>query len=236
MGRIPQDNAYHQFADTISAFDIPNFHNVVSNFPFLILSLLGLIMLNRGHTKIDGLDRAIIWTLFLGIGLIGFGSAYYHLAPENDSLVWDRLPMTLVFASFFTLIIKDYLSEKLARYAFYPLIAFGLGSIFYWHYTELTGQGDLRLYAFMQFYPMICIIAILIFSKNRDNLNILGWVMASYGLAKLCEHFDNDIFELINYGGHALKHYFSALGVYFMYIYVTKRQLNKLSDTSINRF
>ena len=35
---------------------------------------------------------------FLGLFLTGFGSGYYHWEPTNDTLVLDRLPMTILFA------------------------------------------------------------------------------------------------------------------------------------------
>jgi hypothetical protein len=37
-----QDQAYHQFADRRELFGIPNFWNVVSNLPFVILGAVGL--------------------------------------------------------------------------------------------------------------------------------------------------------------------------------------------------
>lgn len=39
--------------------------------------------------------------LFAGVLLTSAGSTWYHLAPTNDSLVWDRLPMTLGFMGLF---------------------------------------------------------------------------------------------------------------------------------------
>lgn len=84
---IAQDQAYHSFADSRSVWSIANFWNVVSNLPFAMVGLLGLGKL-RG-----AVDRV----LFTGVLLTFFGSAYYHLAPSDARLVWDRLPMTLVF-------------------------------------------------------------------------------------------------------------------------------------------
>ena len=44
-----------------------------------------------------GVDLAAIDVLFLGILLTGFGSAYYHLEPNDQTLFWDRLPMAISF-------------------------------------------------------------------------------------------------------------------------------------------
>ena len=85
---IAQDETYHLFADDHSLWGIPNFWNVASNLPFAIVGVLGLWKL-RG---------VFDYVLFTGVAaLTFFGSAYYHLAPNDTRLVWDRLPMTLVF-------------------------------------------------------------------------------------------------------------------------------------------
>jgi hypothetical protein len=95
---IAQDETYHLFADGRALCGIPNFWNVVSNLPFAIVGALGLWKLRTA------LDRA----LFTGILLTFFGSAYYHLAPSDGRLIWDRLPMTIVFMSLLACVItKD---------------------------------------------------------------------------------------------------------------------------------
>ena len=38
---IPQDQAYHQFADQRTLLGIPNFWNVVSNIPFVVVGVVG---------------------------------------------------------------------------------------------------------------------------------------------------------------------------------------------------
>ncbi|MGA8954423.1 MAG: hypothetical protein WB503_03410, partial [Pseudolabrys sp.] len=83
---IAQDQSYHEFADQRTLFGIPNFWNVVSNFPFVAIGAVGLWQFRR-NPAID--------VLFLGILLTGFGSAYYHLDPNDRTLFWDRLPMAI---------------------------------------------------------------------------------------------------------------------------------------------
>lgn len=89
---IPQDPHYHEFADQRTLLTIPNFWNVVSNLPFVLVGGAGLRKFR--HDPIPAM-------LFLGILLTGFGSAYYHWYPNDDTLFWDRLPMTLVFMAIF---------------------------------------------------------------------------------------------------------------------------------------
>ena len=85
---IPQDQNYHDFADQRTLLGIPHFWNVVSNIPFIVIGAVGLWPLRR--------SPAIV-ILFLGILLTGFGSAYYHLDPDDSTLFWDRLPMAVSF-------------------------------------------------------------------------------------------------------------------------------------------
>ena len=102
---IPQDPAYHDFVDQRTLHGVPNFWNVASNLPFVIAGLLGLLVL-LGRKPLPGGLPELKWAyvvFFAGVLLTGFGSAYYHLDPTNESLVWDRLPMTLAFMAFFPL-------------------------------------------------------------------------------------------------------------------------------------
>jgi len=95
--RIPQDPAYHQFADNRTLFGIPNFWNVVTNIPFVLVGIFGLARLARVVALRSG-----YLIICLGIVLVAVGSAYYHLAPSTPTLTWDRLPMTIVFMALFS--------------------------------------------------------------------------------------------------------------------------------------
>jgi len=33
------------------------------------------------------------WLFLIGLLLTAFGSSFYHLAPNNARLIWDRLPI-----------------------------------------------------------------------------------------------------------------------------------------------
>src|SRR6185295_11952077 len=105
LPRIPQPQSYHMFADQRGFLGIPNFGDVVSNLPFAVVGLCGLVFLLRSNSDYDPvsfIDRRERWPyliVFGGLVLTAFGSAYYHLRPGNARLVWDRLPMTIVFMS-----------------------------------------------------------------------------------------------------------------------------------------
>ncbi|PYU18912.1 MAG: hypothetical protein DMG30_26090 [Acidobacteria bacterium] len=94
---------------------------------------------------------------FLGVALTSIGSAYYHWAPDNGRLVWDRLPMSIAFMSLLAAIITERITVNAGLRSLLPLMALGIASVLYWHLTELKGQGDLRLYGLVQFYPVMAI-------------------------------------------------------------------------------
>ena len=74
--------------------------------------------------------------------------------------------MTLMFMPMFSLLIYNFIGRKEGQIAFYVLIP-GVFSDFYCQYTESIGQGDLRFYVFVQFFPMLIAPVILwLFSKR----------------------------------------------------------------------
>ncbi|MDH5649499.1 MAG: ceramidase domain-containing protein [Gammaproteobacteria bacterium] len=209
---IPQDPAYHQFVDTRVLFAIPNFWNVISNLPFFVVGLAGLLLLRKGVPQ-GGLPemKNAYYLFFIGVFLTTFGSSYYHWTPANHTLVWDRLPMTLGFMGLFAAMVAEFLSVTAGKRLLWPLLVVGVLSVGYWHLTEQVGAGDLRLYALVQFLPMVLIPLMLsLFPGRFRGKRYLWWVIAWYGLSKLLEHFDQGIFLATGISGHSLKHLTAA--------------------------
>ncbi len=129
MPPIAQPLAYHRFADARTLLGLPNFWNVLSNLPFLLVGLAGLRWL-LGHPGASERVLRPAWLLlFAGVALVGLGSAWYHLAPSNGALVWDRLPMTLAFMALFSVVIGEHISLRLGRQALWPLLVAGVASV-----------------------------------------------------------------------------------------------------------
>lgn len=217
---IPQAALYHGFADQRSFWGIPNLLNVVSNFAFVWGGVVGLLFLWRRAERqfIEPKEKASWYVFFVGAVLTGIGSAYYHYAPDNARLVWDRLPMTMVFMSLLAAIITERLSVKGGRVLVAPLLLLGVGSVVYWHCTEQAGQGDLRWYGFVQFYPVLLIPAILLlFPARYTHSGYLFGMIGVYAVAKVSESFDAGILALGQFvSGHTIKHLIAALPVFFM--------------------
>lgn len=216
---IAQDILYHQFSDTHSFFSIPNSLNVISNLPFLFVGALGLLQLLKTNTlQIVSSNKPAYIAIFLGTALVAFGSGYYHLSPNNETLVWDRIPMTIAFMGLFSVIITEFISEKIGKIALFPLLILGLSSVIYWHFTELNGAGDLRFYVLIQFFPLLSIpIILLFFNPKYDNTPSYWWLLFTYILAKIFELLDSQTHEIIHIiSGHSIKHICAAVGLYIL--------------------
>ena len=194
---VPQDPAYYDFADTRFLLGIENFWNVMSNLPFLLVGVYGLVLVAANPGAVGDSDLRWPWIVFFtGITLTAFGSGYFHLTPANSSLVWDRLPMTLGFAGLFAIVIGEYLSPRAARTLLVPFLVAGAASVFYWHLTESAGAGDLRPYAVVQFLPVLLIPAMLIMRHGASDLTGAFWMLTLFYIAaKLLEHFDDGVAE-----------------------------------------
>jgi hypothetical protein len=223
VGPVPQDLAYHNFADTRAWLGIPNFANVASCGGFLLVGTIALTVLiyrrkELFHTPADARPYLVF---FVAVTLIGFGSGYYHWAPSNTSLLWDRLPMSSAFMAISAAVVADRINARAGNGWFLTLLlALGLGSLFYWDWTESLGRGDLRFYGLVQFFPMLA-LPIIIWAYQDHHYTIsrfVGWVFAWYGFAKLLEYFDRGIFELSAnlVSGHSLKHLAAAVATYLV--------------------
>ena len=217
---FPQDPGYHLFADTRSLFGIPGFMNVVSNGGFTLVGILGIaIVAGRKRYLIFSAPRHArpYLVFFVGVALVSLGSAYYHWEPDNDRLLWDRLPMSITFMAFTSAIIADRIHANTGNgWLLAVLIVLGISSLLYWDYTEQQQQGDLRFYSFIQFAPIILMPFILwLFPRHRYvKGRYIGWIIAWYLLSKILEYLDAEVFAMLGHlvSGHTLKHLAAAIG------------------------
>ncbi len=212
FGPIPQDPAYHAFADTRTIAGVDNFWNVLSNFPFLLAGLYGLSRIPRLAVQET---RPAYAALCLGVVLVSLGSAFYHLTPSTPSLVWDRLPMTIAFMALFSLLLDERDVLGTTRSTLWPLLTIGLLSAAYWYWTESRGAGDLRPYALVQFLPIILMPAVLLLFRGRYlNTKLLVLSLTFYGIAKALEELDLQVFQVTGVlSGHTIKHLAASLAV-----------------------
>lgn len=214
---IEQDTAFHLFADKRYWLKIVNFSDVISNLPFLIVGLAGIKLCLNNNSEI-----CISWLVFFsGLILVAAGSSYYHLQPNNQTLVWDRLPMTISFMSLFVALVAENVSPKIEKKLLPAAILLGLSSVLYWQYS-----GDLRFYGFIQAGTLIAIPVVLFFYKsNHSHRHYLMYGLLFYLLAKVFEMTDKFVFSLTNQliSGHTIKHLFAAVATYCVYLMLKKR-------------
>jgi len=225
MPPIAQDPTYHVMADQRTLVGVPNMLNVVSNVPFLVVGLIGLMSVAGLGTRPRDWDVPYI-VLFGATALTTAGSAFYHASPTNSRLVWDRLPMTLAFAALLTAVIADRVSVGAARVLFVPLLASSAATVAYWHWTELAGRGDLRPYVLVQFGSLAAIVVmLLLYPSPRGDTPYLLAGLGAYGVAKVLELFDDAIFRMGHVvSGHTLKHLVAALGIGCIVLMLRKRE------------
>ena len=212
--RIAQPLAYHNFADRRAWLDIANFGDVVSNAGFAIVGLWGLTILLRKPSRVQFVDSRERWpypVVFAGMVLTAVGSSYYHLAPDNDRLVWDRLPMTIVFMALVAAMIIERISVPMGLALLPPLLVVGIASVVEWHTSEINGASDLRFYAALQAYAVLLLLAILLLAPRYTRSSDLAIVVGFYVLAKITEAVDRPIFAFGHIvSGHTIKHLAAA--------------------------
>jgi len=210
---MPQPLDYHHFADQRAVFGIGNFLDVVSNVAFLLAGLAGLVVVFSGRAcfEFPG-ERWPYAVFFLGVLLTAAGSAWYHLSPDNETLFWDRLPMTIAFMGLLSSQIVDRVSVRAGLALLVPMLLVGMGSVVYWIVTERAGAGNVLPYGILQGYSVVVLLIMATLHRSRytranDVYFIFGW----YVLAKVLESMDAEILALGHVvSGHSLKHVAAA--------------------------
>jgi hypothetical protein len=144
--------------------------------------------------------------LFSGVLLTGFGSSYYHWHPNDGTLFWDRLPITLVFMAMFASVIEERVDARAGAVLLWPLLAVGVFSLLWWRWT-----GDLRLYGWVQFFPCLALPLLFLLSPAKYT-GTSYWLVAValYAIAKVAEFNDHTFHIAGMLSGHTLKHLLAA--------------------------
>jgi hypothetical protein len=222
-----QSQAYHRFADTRALLAVENAADTLSNLAFLLVGSLGLALLWRERAAgasarfASPQELAPYWVFFAGVALTSAGSAYYHLAPDDARLVWDRLPMTVAFMGLFAALIAEHFSPKLERPVLVSAIAVGIASVILWKLTD-----DLRVYIWVQAAPLLLIVCLAAcFPGRYTHRHYLLYGVGFYALAKVAEYYDHGIHTLTSaaISGHSLKHLLAAAAPFCVYLMLKRR-------------
>jgi hypothetical protein len=214
LAPITQSQDYHQFAEQRIIGNIPHFGDVLSNLAFIIVGVLLLVeSRNWNYVEIYKGQKTLFKALAYSSIILGFGSGYYHWAPVNYTLAWDRATMVLGFAIIFydSCIRYDIFSKKgIFKGTIITTILF-LGTVIFWMVSD-----RLEPYVFVQFFTMFVLVILAV--KNHKEVpskhlfNMFIW----YALAKLFENQDKLIFAMTGdfISGHTLKHIAYAMALY----------------------
>lgn len=228
---VLQSQEYHRFADTRAFLGVVNGADTLSNLAFLLVGVLGLVFLWRERAAVSSerfaQPRELLpyWVFFFGVALTSVGSAYYHLLPDDARLVWDRLPMTIAFMSLVAAVVSERIDVRTGSLLLWPLVLLGLASVVYWRWSALAGIENLRPYLAVQYGSIAVVLAVSLLYRSRYTH---GWVIfvlaAAYGLAKVVEVYDRQIYETGQWlSGHTLKHLAAAFGVYLLLLAMQRR-------------
>jgi xanthosine utilization system XapX-like protein len=223
---LQQDESYHHFIDDRTMWGIPNCLNVLSNAPFALVGLMGLWFVGKRRAPhaaggfLSAGERLSHAVFFLGAFLTCFGSAYYHWAPDDATLVWDRLPMTLAFMGLLAAVIGERIDARAGARLLWPLVIAGAATVWWWRRS-----GNLWPYAGAQFFSIVLIgLVLLLFAPRYTRSVDLLWVTGFYILAKAAEMLDRPVFLGTGFvSGHTLKHLIAALAVYWVLRMLQKR-------------
>ncbi|KAG5045047.1 hypothetical protein JHK86_014453 [Glycine max] len=223
--RIPRSPKHHQFVDMRNLLGVANTLNVMTNFPFLVVGVLGLVLaLEGGVFNISSQGEVWTWALFYaGIAGVAFGSAYYHLKPDDHRVLWDTLPMMVAFSSLLSSLVVERLGQRIGLCCMFAL---NLAAFLCVVYERI--YNDIRFCMMFQLtLPLaIPVIAVLYRSKYTHSRY---WFISTgiYLLAKFEGATDRKLYHVNNYiiSGHSLEHLCLALIPILLSVMLIHREL-----------
>jgi len=227
----PQPLGYHAFADRRTLLGVANALDVLSNLGFLLAGLAGLWIALTPRTVFEhGFERAPYLVFFTGVTLTALGSGWYHLAPDNERLFWDRLPMTIAFMALVAAQVGDRIAARAGVSLLAPMLGIGFASVVYWRATERAGIGNVVPYGILQAYAVVILLLIALWLPSRYTRGGDVYVVfGAYVVAKIAESLDAPLYEMGHVvSGHTIKHLAAAVGA----VVVCRMLLRRTLDAS----
>jgi hypothetical protein len=129
--------------------------------------------------------------------------------------------MTLCFMAILAAAIEERVNARAGAILLWPLLATGVFSLLLWRWT-----GDLRLYVWVQFFPILALPLLFLLSPPKYT-GTSYWVIAAalYALAKFFEFYDGEIYSAgSSLSGHTLKHLAAATATFAVLRYFQTRR------------
>lgn len=227
---IPQDPTYHQFADTRAFLGIVNFADVASNLAILLPALAGCWMVSRRDAWRQFstvAERSFAFVFFLAIAAAACGSTWYHLAPDDHRLLFDRLPIGLAFTALIAWLITERTAPgKLAVVSLLPWIALGPACVLWWYQGQIARYGDLRPYLLLYAFVFVLTPLLLLTHSPYDRQQGYWWAYLAFCLGMAGDRLDHPIHQALGgaVSGHTLKHVFMGVAMLFLLRMLSRRR------------
>ena len=220
---VAQYADYHAFADQRTLWGLPFAMDVLSNQPFALLGVWGLVRLRTTHTPparragfaalvpCDA-QRPLAALFFSGLLLTALCSAYYHLQPNDAGLAVDRMGMLAAFAGLLGLAAADRISARTGQWTAAAVLALGPIAVGVWAIT-----GNLLPWSVLQGGGMVLVVCLALRRPLVGAWGVpLAAVIAWYALAKLLELGDHQVLAMAHgfISGHTLKHIAAAMAAW----------------------
>lgn len=210
---VAQPAHYHAFADQRVGWGVPFAMDVLSNMPFAVCGVWGLLVLRRlpAGTEKDA-QGPLAALFFAGLVLTALCSSAYHWQPDNAGLAWDRLGMVVAFAGLLGLAVADRVSARAGVMTASTVLLMGPLSVAAW-----ATSGNLLPWVVLQAGGMLLVLLLAARRPVTGAWGLpLGAVIALYTLAKLLELGDHAVFAWTGglVSGHSLKHVAAALAAW----------------------
>jgi len=216
---LAEPGVFRSLVDDRRLLGLENFWNVISNAPLLLVGAWGVHFVSRTREAfVEPAEKWAYFVCFLAVALSGVGSTYYHLAPDPDRLMWDRLPIALGFMALLSAVIAERVGVRAGLRALAPLLVAGAASVLYWRWSLLHGPENILPYAVVQYGAIAAIVVLALrfpsrYARGADFLVAMG----IYAVAKVAEMLDAQIYALGQYiSGHTLKHLLAAVAVWWL--------------------
>jgi len=210
---IAIDFDVYEFACDGARWGLPHAWNVLTNIPFLLIGIWGLLTLRRGGVLRLGTFRN--WTgLWISTALLSFGSGAYHFAPAVWSLAIDRVVICAMIAYIGAHALTKCLHVPSTQKLSLTMLVVCELSVVAW----LLGVDRGWAYAALQAGGGVAVLVLYAYAWRKGRLQTspkpIFLFTACYALAKVLEVGDAVVCDWTGViGGHPFKHLLAALGL-----------------------
>ncbi|XP_020593472.1 uncharacterized protein LOC110033745 isoform X1 [Phalaenopsis equestris] len=227
---IPHSPTQHIFADMRNFLGVPNTLNVLTTYPYLFFGVPGLVFCLSGSCFGISLKGELWgWVLFYaGTAAAAFGSAYYHLKPDDDRIIWERLPMMISTISLLSNLVIERLDERVGISCLISLLML----VFVSATIERTFD-DLRLCIIFHFIPCIAIpVLVFLFPPKYTHSTYWFWATGFYLLSRFESVADMKVYSIDRYiiSGHSLEHLCLAMVAFILTVMLWLRSIKISRD------